>query len=84
MPLIVKNLVLRGNEPAPTQQVAQPVAQPAPPPVVQQTRPRVRERAKSSTDVQVKPGEPAVIVNGKAKKISKKSAFLLDMLSLDD
>jgi uncharacterized protein YabE (DUF348 family) len=26
----------------------------------------------------------AVIVDGKVKKISKKSAFLLDMLSLDD
>lgn len=26
----------------------------------------------------------AVIVNGKQKKISKKSAFLLDMLTLDD
>lgn len=28
--------------------------------------------------------EPSVVVNGKVKKISKKSAFLLDMLSLDD
>jgi len=83
MPLIVKNLVLRGNEPPPTQQVAQSVAQPAPPPVVQ-PRPRVRERARSASDVQLKPGEPAVVVNGKAKRISKKSAFLLDMLSLDD
>ncbi len=26
----------------------------------------------------------AVVVNGKQKKISKKSAFLLDMLTLDD
>lgn len=28
--------------------------------------------------------EPSVVVDGKVKKISKKSAFLLDMLSLDD
>lgn len=28
--------------------------------------------------------EPSIIVDGKVKKISKKSAFLLDMLSLDD
>lgn len=28
--------------------------------------------------------EPSVVVNGKVKKIGKKSAFLLDMLSLDD
>jgi len=28
--------------------------------------------------------EPSVVVDGKIKKISKKSAFLLDMLSLDD
>lgn len=28
--------------------------------------------------------EPSVIIDGKVKKISKKSAFLLDMLSLDD
>lgn len=33
--------------------------------------------------VPLKDGEPAVIVDGKVKKISKKSAFLLDMLSLD-
>ena len=28
--------------------------------------------------------EPSVVVNGKVKKIGKKSAFLLDMLSLDN
>jgi hypothetical protein len=28
--------------------------------------------------------EPSIVVDGKVKKISKKSAFLLDMLSLDD
>ena len=28
--------------------------------------------------------EPSVIVDGKVKKIAKKSAFLLDMLTLDD
>ena len=28
--------------------------------------------------------DPSVVVDGKVKKISKKSAFLLDMLSLDD
>lgn len=27
---------------------------------------------------------PQIVVDGKAKKISKKSAFLLDMLTLDD
>lgn len=28
--------------------------------------------------------EPSVVVDGKVKKIGKKSAFLLDMLTLDD
>jgi hypothetical protein len=28
--------------------------------------------------------EPSIVVDGKVKKISKKSAFLLDMLTLDD
>jgi len=28
--------------------------------------------------------EPSVVVGGKVKKIGKKSAFLLDMLTLDD
>ena len=28
--------------------------------------------------------EPSVVVDGKVRKISKKSAFLLDMLTLDD
>lgn len=31
-----------------------------------------------------KNSEPTVVVNGKAKKISKKSAFLLDMLTTDE
>lgn len=38
---------------------------------------------KSKTEV-VDQQEHAVIINGKQKKISKKSAFLLDMLTLDD
>ena len=28
--------------------------------------------------------EPSVVVNGKVKKISKQSAYLLDMMTLDD
>ena len=28
--------------------------------------------------------EPSIVVDGKVKKIGKKSAFLLDMLSLDE
>jgi hypothetical protein len=43
-----------------------------------------QEELKPATEqVPLKDGEPAVIVDGKVKKISKKSAFLLDMLSLD-
>lgn len=39
--------------------------------------------AKHSTGVEsIK--EPSVVVDGKVKKIGKKSAFLLDMLTLDD
>lgn len=77
MPLIVKNLVLRGN------QAQEPAPQPQPQ-VVEQPKPKVRERTAPVAKSALKPDEPAVIVNGKAKKISKKSAFLLDMLSLDD
>ena len=41
------------------------------------------EQNPATEQVPLKEGEPAVIVDGKVKKISKKSAFLLDMLTLD-
>jgi len=41
------------------------------------------EQKPAAEQIPLKDGEPAVIVDGKVKKISKKSAFLLDMLSLD-
>ena len=43
----------------------------------------VPEAAPPEMKAPLNTGEPAVIVDGKVKKISKKSAFLLDMLSLD-
>lgn len=41
----------------------------------------LREQKRQAKDATY---DHAVVVNGKQKKISKKSAFLLDMLTLDD
>lgn len=45
---------------------------------------RVEQKIITRSEPNINRNEPAVVVNGKVKKISKKSAFLLDMLSLDD
>lgn len=42
------------------------------------------ERDVSKRFVKQKSYDNAVVVNGRQKQISKKSAFLLDMLTLDD
>lgn len=70
MPLIIKNLVINDKK----QQAAE--AEP-----VSKKLSVSRQPTKQTVD-SIK--EPSVVVNGKVKKISKKSAFLLDMLSLDD
>lgn len=51
--------------------------------VTREKEPLPQEQKPATEQVPLKDGEPAVIVDGKVKKISKKSAFLLDMLSLD-
>jgi hypothetical protein len=70
----VKNLVVKSNEvvsatPSITKNVVEVKKQD---PIIENKKPGIED---------IK--EPSVVV-GKVKKISKKSAFLLDMLSLDD
>lgn len=65
--------VVKSQEPAPALKPAVPVA-----PVVEKVY------ITKSVDTVSNIKEPSVVVNGKVKKIGKKSAFLLDMLSLDD
>lgn len=73
MPIVTANkLVVKSQEPVPP--VRKEVA---PPPA-----PRKYKDPEKPTIESIK--EPSVVVDGKVKKISKKSAFLLDMLSLDD
>lgn len=50
----------------------------------EEAKPQPKEVIVKTTTVVDNITEPSVIVDGKVKKISKKSAFLLDMLSLDD
>jgi hypothetical protein len=73
MPIITTNkLVVKSQEPEPP---VRKVEAPAP-------APRIYKDPEKPTIESIT--EPSVVVNGKVKKISKKSAFLLDMLSLDD
>jgi DsbC/DsbD-like thiol-disulfide interchange protein len=62
-----------------------PVQAPQPDPVLSSRFKTQPASQVVSDSVQIhKNSEPTVVVNGKAKKISKKSAFLLDMLTFDD
>ena len=65
--------VVKSQEPAP-----------APKPVVPAAPAVEKVYITKSVDTVSNIKEPSVVVNGKVKKIGKKSAFLLDMLSLDD
>lgn len=62
--------IVKSQEPAPAPKSAIPVIEKA----------NITRNADSVSNIK----EPSVVVNGKVKKIGKKSAFLLDMLSLDD
>jgi len=59
---------------------------PSPPPPPVETVADVKARAsKKKTKMNVEDiKEPSVVIDGKVKKISKKSAYLIDMLTLDD
>lgn len=69
MALTVNNLVVKGKEPEISSK-----------PASKASEERVLELAPASSNN----NEAKLVVNGKVKTISKKSAFLLDMLSLDD
>lgn len=75
MGLIAKNIVTKP---------VKPVAESNNTPVESNKVVRVESKVITRSVPNINRNEPAVIVNGKVKKISKKSAFLLDMLSLDD
>jgi len=50
----------------------------------EEAKPSLKEIIVKTTTTVDNITEPSVVVDGKVKKISKKSAFLLDMLTLDD
>ena len=77
MPLNLNSLVVGGDT-----AYEKPKEQPAPRPLT--SAKEIREVFKVQPDPIAAIKEPSVVVNGKVKRISKKSAFLLDMLSLDD
>lgn len=71
----VKNLVVKSNEiVSVTPSIAKNIVE------VKKQDPIIENKKPGIEDIK----EPSVVVDGKVKKISKKSAFLLDMLSLDD
>lgn len=80
MPLIAKNITLTSGETVSKEPAKEPNS-------------NIFQRRKSLAEVKNEPDhglqnitEPTIVVDGKFKKISKKSAsaYLLDMLSLDD
>lgn len=87
MALNVSNLII-GEDTSLQKQKEVPPPAAAPRPVTSAKEMRQILSALKEVNTQPDPissiKEPSVVVDGKVKKISKKSAFLLDMLSLDD
>lgn len=78
MPIIANNIVIAGNQVEQKQETVQPVK-----PVQVSLKPLEEVSMVPKTDYSKK-DQGIVIVDGKEKKISKQSAYLLDMLSIDN
>ena len=83
MPLIIKSQLQQ------TKTQEQPIVAPVPTPAPV-VKPKMQESLRSSPVAEtndlsnIPPDEHVLVVNGKQKKISKKSSYLLDMLVIDD
>jgi len=76
MGLSVNTFIIAGTE-----KEEQPLPPPAPVETIAEVKAKASKRKKMNVE-DIK--EPSVVIDGKVKKISKKSAYLIDMLTLDD
>lgn len=83
MAIIAGNIVVQPQAPSPT---PAPLVQPVAPVVAAQNN--VEQQARPavilSQGVAANPNEAVLVVNGRQKRIGRKSRYLLDMLSLDE
>lgn len=77
MPIKAGNIIIGNQKVVVTTTTEKPLDAPAPR-TVQRPAPNPEPIAEKADS------DPVLIVNGKQKKVSKRSAYLLDMLTLDD
>ena len=87
MPIKAGNITVLAHKVAVTTATPAPVVE-APAPKIEAPAPKPIQRSAPEpvveTPTTVATDEPVLIVNGKQKRVSKRSAYMLDMLTLDD
>lgn len=71
MAIVVKNMIVNGKQPEPPKEAPATVS-------------RIVRNVRQEPQVPEYSGDSVLIVDGKPKKVSKRSAYMLDMLTIDD